>query len=89
MQQAERVLVLIYQTARPFLCNDREMGGYTRAVSGQRLGKYVPATTDTKATMVQQRRGKHISAAMNPDTTEELCFLCDPCRDVTSMDKVS
>jgi hypothetical protein len=24
------------------LCNDREMGGYTRSVSGQRLGKHVP-----------------------------------------------
>jgi hypothetical protein len=26
----------------PLLCNNLEMGGYTRAVSGQRLGKYVP-----------------------------------------------
>jgi hypothetical protein len=26
----------------PLLCNDREMGGYTRAVSRQRLGKHVP-----------------------------------------------
>jgi hypothetical protein len=25
----------------PLLCNDREMDGYTRAVSGQRLGKHV------------------------------------------------
>jgi hypothetical protein len=25
------------------------MGGYTRAISGQRLDKHVPATTDTKA----------------------------------------
>jgi hypothetical protein len=25
----------------PLLCNDREMGGYTRAVSGQQLGKHV------------------------------------------------
>jgi hypothetical protein len=24
------------------LCNDQEMGGFTRAVSGQRLGKHVP-----------------------------------------------
>jgi hypothetical protein len=34
----------------PLLCNDREIGGYTRAVSGQRLGKHVPTATDTKAT---------------------------------------
>jgi hypothetical protein len=27
-----------------------EMGGYKRAVSGQRLGRHVPAATDTKAT---------------------------------------
>jgi hypothetical protein len=27
-------------------------------------------------------RGKHISAATNPDTIEKLCFLCGPCRDV-------
>jgi hypothetical protein len=26
----------------PLLCNDREMGGYTRAVSGQQLDKHVP-----------------------------------------------
>jgi hypothetical protein len=42
----------------PLLCNDREMDGYTRAVSGQRLGKHVPAATDTNATMVQQQRVK-------------------------------
>jgi hypothetical protein len=34
--------------------------------------------------IAMQRRGKHISAAMNPHTTmEELCFLRGPCRDVT------
>jgi hypothetical protein len=27
----------------PLLCNDRETGGYTRAVSRQRLGNHVPA----------------------------------------------
>jgi hypothetical protein len=27
------------------------MGKYTRAVSGQRLGKHVPATTNRRATM--------------------------------------
>jgi hypothetical protein len=29
----------------------REMGGYNRAVSEQRLGKHVPANTDTNATI--------------------------------------
>jgi hypothetical protein len=27
------------------------MGGYIKAVSGQRLSKHVPAATDTEATM--------------------------------------
>jgi hypothetical protein len=36
---------------KPLLCNDSEMGGYTRAVSGQRRGKHVPRATDTKAIM--------------------------------------
>jgi hypothetical protein len=31
------------------LCNDREMGGFTRTVSGQRLGKHFPAATYTIA----------------------------------------
>jgi hypothetical protein len=35
----------------PFLCNDREIGGYTRAVSRQRLGKYVPTTSNRRATI--------------------------------------
>jgi hypothetical protein len=26
----------------PLLCNDREMGGYMRPISGQRLGKHIP-----------------------------------------------
>jgi hypothetical protein len=30
------------------VCNDREMGVYTRAVSGQRYGKHVPAATDMR-----------------------------------------
>jgi hypothetical protein len=44
------------------------MGGYTRIVSAQRLGKHVPAATDTNATVVQQERngGKHVSTATNP-----------------------
>jgi hypothetical protein len=63
------------------------MGGYIRAVSGQRLGKDVPAATYMNVTMVQQqrkgvfcgpavavatqRRGKLISATTNPDITTE------------------
>jgi hypothetical protein len=38
-------------TCRSLLCNDREMDDYTRAVSGQGLGKYVPAALDTSATI--------------------------------------
>jgi hypothetical protein len=34
--------------------NDREMGGYTMVIAGQRLGKHVPATTDTNATVEEQ-----------------------------------
>jgi hypothetical protein len=30
------------------------MGGYTRAVSGQRVGKHFPAATDTKATIEER-----------------------------------
>jgi hypothetical protein len=32
----------LLQRVEPLLCNDREMDGYTRPVSGQRLGKHVP-----------------------------------------------
>jgi hypothetical protein len=32
------------------LCNDREIDGYIRPVSGQRLGKHVPAATAAHAT---------------------------------------
>jgi hypothetical protein len=35
----------------PLLCNDREMGGYTRAVSEQRLGEHDLAATDTNTTI--------------------------------------
>jgi hypothetical protein len=42
------VLCLLWRV-EPLLCNDREMGGYTRPVSGQRLSKHVPAATDTNA----------------------------------------
>jgi hypothetical protein len=36
----------VLKLVEPLLCNDREMGGYTRAVSGQRLNKQVPATIE-------------------------------------------
>jgi hypothetical protein len=42
---------IILHPVEPLLCNDREMGGCTRAVSEQRLGKHVPAATDTNATI--------------------------------------
>jgi hypothetical protein len=56
------------QRVQPLLCNEREMGGYTRAVSGQRLGKHVPSA-------------RH---EYNNGTAEERCFLRGPCRDVIS-----
>jgi hypothetical protein len=37
----------ILQRVEPLLCNDCDMGGYTRAVSGQWLGKHVPSASDT------------------------------------------
>jgi hypothetical protein len=33
------------------LCNDCEMGRYTRAVSGQWFGKHIPRVTDTNVTI--------------------------------------
>jgi hypothetical protein len=91
-------IFIFLRRVEPLLWNDSEVSKYTRAVSRQRLGKHIPATTDTNATMVwqlrnsvfcgppaavaTQRRSKHISAAMNPDTIEELCFLCSPCQGV-------
>jgi hypothetical protein len=36
---------------RPLLCNDCEMGGYTRAACRQRLGKHFQAETNTHATI--------------------------------------
>jgi hypothetical protein len=41
----------LYCGVEPLLCHDREMGGYTRDVSGQQLGKHVPAATDANATI--------------------------------------
>jgi hypothetical protein len=91
--------MFIYIVAyRAVAINDREMGGYTRVVSGQRFSKNIPAATDKNATGVQQQRNdvfcdpcrgrwhsKHISAVTNPDTVIKLCFLCCPCRDVIIM----
>jgi hypothetical protein len=41
---------IILERVEPLLCNDRESSGYTRVVYEQRLGKQVPASTDTNAT---------------------------------------
>jgi hypothetical protein len=41
------------QRVEPLLCNNHDVGGYSRAVSWQRLGKHVPAATDTNATIEQ------------------------------------
>jgi hypothetical protein len=49
-----RTVTIIFYRIEPLLCNDCEMGGYTMDVSGQRLGKHVPAATDTHATMAEQ-----------------------------------
>jgi hypothetical protein len=43
----ERILHFILWRLEPLLCNDREMGGYIRAVSGPRLDKHVPAKQTT------------------------------------------
>jgi hypothetical protein len=40
----------ILYCVEPFLCNDHEMGGYTRVVPRQWLSTHVPAETDTHAT---------------------------------------
>jgi hypothetical protein len=52
----------------PLLSNDREMGGYTRAVSGRRLGKHVLVARqqilDNATVGLQQWKS---------------CFLRDPC----------
>jgi hypothetical protein len=36
----------------PLLYNDHKMGGYTRPISVQQLGKHVPRATNLRATMV-------------------------------------
>jgi hypothetical protein len=49
----------------PLLRNEREISIYTKAVSGQRLGKHVPAATDT---------------SNNGTAKEQRCLLCGPGR---------
>jgi hypothetical protein len=41
----------ILQRVELLLCDDREIGEYTRDVSRQRLGKHVPAATNRRATI--------------------------------------
>jgi DNA-binding Lrp family transcriptional regulator len=41
----------ILERVEPLLCNDGEIIKYSRDVSRQRLGKHVPAVTDTRATI--------------------------------------
>jgi hypothetical protein len=36
------ITAILLQVVQPLLRNGREIGGYTRGVSGQRLGKHVP-----------------------------------------------
>jgi hypothetical protein len=45
------IYLCILWRVEPLLCNHCEMGGYTRAVSGQWLSKNVPAATDTNVTI--------------------------------------
>jgi hypothetical protein len=40
----------------PLLWSDREINKYTRVVYRKRLGKHVPAETDTNTTMAHQQR---------------------------------
>jgi hypothetical protein len=42
------------QRVEPLLCNDREMGGYTRTGYGQRHGRHVSTATDTNATIEER-----------------------------------
>jgi hypothetical protein len=44
-----RSFIRILWREEPLLYNDREISKYTRAISRQRLGKYVPAATDMHA----------------------------------------
>jgi hypothetical protein len=41
LEMREYIWIILLRVV-PLLCNDRDIGGYTRTVSGQRLGKHVP-----------------------------------------------
>jgi hypothetical protein len=47
-----RTIFRILWRVEPLLCTDREISIYTRAVSMQRLGKHVPAATNTHAIII-------------------------------------
>jgi hypothetical protein len=44
-----------------------KMARYTMVVSGERLGKHVPAATDTNATMVQQQKNRIFCGSRRAD----------------------
>lgn len=46
-----KFLALMFWHVEPLLCNDGEMDGYTRAVSGQWVCKQIPSETNTYATI--------------------------------------
>jgi hypothetical protein len=53
-QYFEGFCYLHLQCVQLLLCDDLKLGGYTRVVSRQRLGKYVPTATNRRATMEVQ-----------------------------------
>jgi hypothetical protein len=79
----------ILQRVEPLLCNDREISKYTRGTDSvntfqdQQIRKQewygnrgTLFSVVCPGAVATQQRGKHISAATNPDTViEELCFL--------------
>jgi hypothetical protein len=55
----------IMQRVGPLLCNDHEINTYARTVSRQRLGKHIPAATDTNAAIdVGWKRGFLLSPCL-------------------------
>jgi hypothetical protein len=46
-----KITYIIMLRVEPLLCDDREIGEYTRDVSMQRLSKHVPAATNLRAAM--------------------------------------
>jgi hypothetical protein len=67
-------MFIVLQRVEPLLRNDREIGGYSRAVSRQRLGKHVP--------VARQQILNNATVGLQQWKTE--CFLCRPCRDIIS-----